>query len=139
MGRINWAQVAVFGAIVLLISLVGIMVLPIVFGGYGGWGPMGQGMMGSWGEGGWCPFCGGTGRSYGGGFFGGVIGWLFVLMMVLFPVGLLALVILGIIWLARTVSRPASRAAPVCPDCAKPMAADWRACPYCGGRFEKPE
>lgn len=133
MNRINWTQVGVFAVIVLAIFLVGITVLPFLFGGYG------RGMMGGgWSEG-WCPFCGGTGRS-AGGFFGGIFGWLFMLMAMLFPLGLLVLLILGIFWLIRSVSRSTSEVAPPsalsCPKCGKPVEVDWRACPFCEEKLQ---
>ena len=136
MNRINWTQLGAFAAIVLVIFLVGITAVPFLFGGYGGWG-----MMGRESSGGWCPFCGGTGR-YSGGFFGGVFGWVFTLVAMLFPFGLLVLVILGVVWLVRAVSRPASGTAPspqACPNCGKPVAADWRLCPHCGEELRSPE
>jgi len=130
MNRIRWAQIGVFAAIVLVILLVGITLLPLLFGG---WGMMGPSMMGrGWSEG-WCPFCGGTGR-YPGGFFGGMFGWLFVLAAMLFPLGFLVLLILGIVWLVRAVTRPreGTAAAPqTCRRCGKPVAVDWRVCPFC--------
>ena len=129
MNRINWTQIAVFAAIVVVIFIVGIMVLPFLFGGWG----MGPGMMGGGSQEGWCPFCGGTGRSPGG-FFGGMFGWFVMLMAILFPLGFLVLVILGIVWLVRTVHRPPgeiARAPKPCPHCAKPVDVDWRACPFC--------
>lgn len=130
MGRIGWTQVGVFAVIVLVILLVGITLLPLLLGG---WGMMGPGMMGGgWSEG-WCPFCGGTGR-YPGGFFGGILGWVFILAGMLFPLGLLVLLALGIVWLVRAVGRPPSGTTPspqTCPKCGKPVAVDWRVCPFC--------
>ena len=134
MSRINWAQVAVFVIVVGVIFALGITLVPLVFGVYGGWGTMGPGMMGSGSSGDWCPFCGGTGR-FPGGFFGGMFGWLFVLAAMLFPLGLLVLVILGIVWLVRTTSRPQDGIAPSpqeCPSCGQPVAGDWHHCPQCG-------
>jgi hypothetical protein len=135
MNRISWTQVGVFAAIVVVILLVGIMALPLLFGG---WGTMGPGMMGGESSGGWCPFCGGTGRDPGG-FFGGMFGWLFMLTAMLFPLGLLVLLILGIVWLVRSVSGSATEVTPpsvrACPRCAKPVAVDWRACPFCEERL----
>lgn len=58
MSRINWAQVLVFGAVVLVVFILGITFLPFVFGG---WGMMGRGGM----MGGWCPWCGGAGVAWG--------------------------------------------------------------------------
>ncbi len=131
MNRIQWAQIGVFAAIVLVILLAGITLLPLLFGG---WGMMGPGMMGGEWSGGWCPFCGGTGR-YPGGFFGGMFGWLFILVSMLFPLGLLVLLALGIVWLVRAVSQPTRDVAPpsaqTCPKCGKPVAVDWRVCPFC--------
>ncbi|TKJ28808.1 MAG: hypothetical protein CEE40_10395 [Chloroflexi bacterium B3_Chlor] len=138
MNKINWTQIGVFAAIVLVIFLVGITVLPFLFGGYGAWGMMGPGMMGGESSSGWCPFCGGTGRSPGG-FYGGIFGWLFILPAMLFPLGLLVLLILGIVWLARAASRPPSGAPAApgeCPECGKPIAGDWRHCPECGHDLE---
>lgn len=84
-------------------------------------------MMGGWG--GWT----------GWGMFGWIIG-------LIFNIGLLVLLILGIIWLVRQVTgtRPGTGvgvsssppAAPpsgrTCPSCGRPMAAEWTVCPYDG-------
>ena len=120
MSKINWAQVVVFGVVALLVFLIGANLV----GGYAGWGMMGPGMMG------------GGGRGWGFGPFGG----LGLLFMWLFPLGLLTLLVLGIIWLFRQVSSPAGPAAAppqvpagrTCPNCGRPTQADWRVCPYCG-------
>jgi hypothetical protein len=130
MNRINWTQIGVFAAIVLVVFVVGITLLPFLFAG---WGMMGPGMMGSGASEGWCPFCGGTGRSTGG-FFGGTFGWPFMLVTMLFPLGLLVLVILGIVWLVRAVTQPPSRTPPApqtCRKCGKPVEVGWRVCPFC--------
>lgn len=116
MNRMNWAQVVVFALIALLVLLIGASWL----GGYGGWGMMGPGMMGGWGFG---PF-----------------GWLVMIFMWLFPLGLLAVLALGIVWLFRqasgssgAVGGPSQTAAgQPCPSCGRPVQADWRVCPYCG-------
>jgi hypothetical protein len=139
MNRINWTQVGVFAAIVVVIFVIGVTLLPLVFGWYGGSSAMGPGMMGGQTQGGWCPFCGGTGRG-SGGFFGGMFGWAFMLMAVLFPVGLLVLLILGVVWVARAVSRPTNQSASpgqTCPHCGKAVEVDWRACPFCAEDFER--
>lgn len=135
MNRVNWTQIGVFAAIVLVIFLVGITVLLFLFGGYG------RGMMGGgWSEG-WCPFCGGTGRS-AGGFFGGIFGWVFMLMAILFPLGSLVLLALGVVWLVRTVTPSTSevpRESPstlACPRCGKAVDVDWRACPFCEEKLQ---
>jgi len=139
MNRINWTQVGVFAAIVLVIFVIGVALLPLVFGWYGGSWAMGPGMMGGQTQGGWCPFCGGTGRS-SGGFLGGVFGWVFMLMAIVFPVGLLVLLILGIVWMARVVSRSTAQSASpgqTCPHCGKAVEVDWRACPFCQEDLER--
>ncbi len=75
---------------------------------------------------------------YGGGMMGGLapFGWIGMLIMWIFPLGVLVLVVLGIVWLVNAVSRPRGQApvapAKTCPNCARPMQADWRNCPHCG-------
>ena len=89
MNRVNWTQVGVFAVVVLLVFLIGTSLL-VGFGGYGsgmmgsGGGMMGPDMMGGWGFG---PF-----------------GWLFMLPMCLFPLGFLALLVAGNVWLVRAAS-----------------------------------
>ncbi|MGD2176605.1 MAG: zinc ribbon domain-containing protein [Anaerolineae bacterium] len=133
MNRINWIQILAFGLVVMLIVLIGLSLLPTFFGG-GYWG-MGPGMMWRGGmRGGWCPWCGGTGR-FGGGVLGGFFGLLLTLLGLLIPLGLLGLLIVGGVWLVRSVSRstPPPMAPPTaCPSCGQPVASDWRNCPYCG-------
>lgn len=63
----------------------------------------------------------------------GLIG---MLLMIVAPVGLLALIALAIIWLVQITTRPAPTA-PIaamrtCAHCGKPAQADWKTCPYCG-------
>lgn len=58
--------------------------------------------------------------------FGGLI-WL----------GVLVLVVMGALALARAIGRPdqpasAAVQAASCPNCGRPVQADWRLCPYCG-------
>ncbi len=74
--------------------------------------------------------------------FGGLIGGLFSL-------GILVLLVLGIIWLVRSIRTPktsaASSATPSmvasetpagvtnpCKRCGKPLQSDWKVCPHCG-------
>jgi len=126
MNKVNWTVVAVFGIVLLCAFLIGISVLG-GFGGYGGygrgWGMMGPGMMGSWGFG---PF-----------------GWIGMLLMWLVPTGFFVLVALGIVWLVRVVGKTGSNQPPApavptrtCPNCHKPVQADWHNCPYCGTALE---
>lgn len=127
MNRISWIQVGVFAAIVLVTFMCGVTILPFLFGGYGGGGMMGPGMMG----GGWP-----------GGFSGGMFGWPFMLMGLLFPLALLVLVVLGVVWLVRTTGRAPSGVVSLpqaCPNCGKPVAGDWRHCPQCGEELQSPE
>ena len=91
MSRINWTQVLVFGAVVLVVFIIGVTFLSFVFGG---WGMMGGGGMMS----GWWPWWG-TGR-FGGGLIVGIFGLMFTLLV---PIGLLGLLIVGGIWLVRNV------------------------------------
>jgi hypothetical protein len=122
MNKINWTQVAVFGLVVLLVVLLGVSLL----GGYAAWGPgwgmMGPGMMGGWGRG-W-------------GF--GPFGWMGIFML-LFPLGFLALLILGILWLVKAVAPSGGQAPAVpgrtCPNCGRSVQADWQLCPYCGQKL----
>ncbi len=140
MNRIDWRQVGVFAAILLVIFLVGITASPLLFGAYRGWGTRGPGMIGRGWSQGWYPFGGGMER-YPGGFFGGTFGWLFMLAATLFPVGLLVLLILGIVGLVRILRRPPSEAAPSpqsCLNCGRSVDADWRHCPHCGEELPGP-
>ncbi|MFB0536336.1 MAG: hypothetical protein ACETWR_15275 [Anaerolineae bacterium] len=133
MSRINWTQVLVFGLVVLVVFLVGLSLLPMLFGG-GYWG-MGPGMMGRGSVmGGWCPWCGGTGQFGDGGLLGGLFGLLFTLLGLLIPIGLLGLLILGGAWLVRSMGRVTAPPAPAktCPGCGRPTEHDWQNCPYCG-------
>lgn len=133
MSRINWTQVLVFGLVALVVFLVGISLLPMLFGG--GYWEMGPRMTGRGGmRGGWCPWCGGTGQFGGGGLLGGLFGLLFTLLGLLIPLGLLGLLIVGGVWLVRNVGGVTAPPAPAktCPGCGRPTEPGWRNCPYCG-------
>jgi uncharacterized membrane protein len=137
--RISWVQIAVFAAIVVVVFLAGITLLPWLLGWPDGWGWMGPGMMGGQTQGGWCPFCGGTGRYPGWG-LGGLFGWFFMLGMIFVPLALVALLILGIVWLVRVVGtspRQSDPSAPSCPHCGRAVEVDWRACPFCKEDLER--
>jgi len=105
MKKFNWWIV---GTVVILVSI-------LLFGGgmmsgsrYGGYGMMG------WG---YSPF----------GWFGMGLGMLF---MWLVPIGVLALVVLGVTSLVRSNGMPASQTP--CPSCSKGTQADLQNCPHCG-------
>ncbi len=129
MKKINWIAVVVFAVVVLLAFMVGTSLL-------GGWG---------WWHGGCCGW-GGYGRYGGWGMGPGMMGWGFapfgwigMLFMTLIPLGLLALTLLGIVWLVRAVSgnTPVPTVSHLCPNCGKPVQADWQHCPYCGTEVTK--
>jgi len=116
--KVNWTAVVVLSIVALFAFLIGTSLFGGFggFGGYRGWGMMGPGMMGGWG---FAPF-----------------GWIGMLLMWVFPLGVLGLVVLGIVWLVNAVSRPRGQApvapAKTCPNCVRPVQADWRNCPHCG-------
>ena len=94
-----------------------------------------------WGGGpGYRGMMGGYGRGMMGGFGFAPFGLIGMLLMWVFPLGLLILVVLGIVWLVRAVSRPTSQPlvapAKTCQNCAKPVQADWQNCPYCGAALQ---
>ena len=124
MNRIHWTQVLVFGLVVLFVLIIGLSLLPMFFGG---WGMMGPGI-----RGGWCPWCGGTGRFGGGGMMGGFFGLFLMLLGLLIPIGLLGLLILGAAWLVRNIGRTTVPPAKTCPGCGRPTEPGWRHCPHCG-------
>lgn len=139
MGRINWTQVLVFGAVVLVVFVLGITFLSFArFSAvFGGWEMMGGGGM----MGGWCPWGGETGRFGGSGLMGGLFGLIFTLLALLIPIGLLGLLIVGGVWLVRNVGRATAGTtkavvtqapAKTCPSCGRPTEPDWQNCPYCG-------
>ncbi len=76
-----------------------------------------------------------------GGFRFAQFGWIGLLMMGAFPLGLLVLALIGLILLVRVTSRPAAQPsvvpARVCPNCRRPVQADWRNCPYCGTALQQ--
>lgn len=115
MSRINWAYVAVFGIVALLVVLIGVSLLGRAYGGWG-YGMMGPGMM-NWG---FAPF-----------------GWLGMIFMWLIPLAFLALLVAGIVWLVRAIggqggAYPQSSATGTCPACGQPIQSNWRNCPFCG-------
>lgn len=78
--------------------------------GSGGWRP--GGMLGGWG---FSPFS-----------------WLFGLVGMLIPLSLLALLIVGAVWLVQQVTQSRPAAGQNCPTCGRAVQANWQLCPYCG-------
>lgn len=116
MKKVNWYIVAGIGIVALLIVLGGTMMSGWGSGwGFHGYGMMGRGgMMGTWG---YAPL----------GWFGMAGG---MLLMWLLPIGVLALIVYGIVSLARNAVGPTSTIP--CPTCGKGLQADWQNCPHCG-------
>ncbi len=104
------------GIALVLVLFFGPYLLRLVFPTMGyGYGMMGYGhgsMMGGFG---FFPF----------GMFGMGLMWLF-------PLGTIALVVLGVVWLVNNTNSSKTVQGRVCPSCGKPAQADWKTCPYCG-------
>ena len=114
MKKVNWW----------IIGIVAVLVTLFFFGGGMMWGNRGYGgpgMMGNWG---YSPF----------GWFGMGLGMIF---MWLIPIGILALIVLGVASLVRNTGNPpqASSLTP-CSNCGKGTQADWQTCPYCGNSLK---
>ncbi len=112
MNKVNWTAVAIFSIVGLFVLMIGVSL--VAGWGYGGWGYGGWGMMGPW--------------MMGGMFF-----------MWLIPIGFLALTVLGIAWIVRTVGGDTNSAARghTCPSCGRGVQTDWRNCPHCGTTLVK--
>ncbi len=109
------------------LGLILVLFIGLALGtGLAGYGFPG-GMMGRWGS-----------YGYPGGMMGGwgwgLGGMLAIGLMLLVPLGFLAALVLGIVWLVRSTSAPAAPCAPAgtCPACHKDVQADWQNCPHCG-------
>jgi len=94
MKNVNWGQVVVFGAVALLVFLIGVLVLGAVWGG--GFGMMGRGMMGDY-RGNF------PGRMQGGSL--GVYEWVAVLSICLIPLGFVLLLGAGFAWLVQALGK----------------------------------
>lgn len=118
-GKMNLTtrEALVFGLVVVIVLFGGLL----LFGLYGslqgiGLGGMGPGMMGP-------------------GMMGGfnLFGWL---LPCLIPVGLLALLVVGLAWLLAALRDSGQRSGPSpevrCPNCNRSVQNDWQVCPYCG-------
>jgi len=116
----NWIGLLI-GALVLLVLLVG--ALGLLAGPAWGWG---------WG----CPGCPMMGR-WGWGGMGWGFGLWMMLLGLLLPLLFLGLIIAAVVWGIQQVIRagglpPAAPPAARCPQCGRPVQADWAHCPYCG-------
>ncbi len=124
----------VIGIVVGLLVIAALVSVPLLmhgrflagdFDGRGGW--QGRELTPSFGPGGHMR---GPGMM---GYYGGMLsfGGLF---MGLIQLGFLGLIVLGIVWLVRTLRqpKPAAVALGTCAKCGKPVQADWSNCPYCG-------
>jgi hypothetical protein len=126
----------IIGVIVLVVLGLGASLLsPMVYGRTGNWAYDDCGMWGSRGM---------MGRWGGSGMMGyRPFGWLGMLLGLLIPLGFIALLVAGGIWLVKTVTSngspftPAKPVMNVCPNCGQNVQADWRNCPYCSTLLEK--
>jgi uncharacterized membrane protein len=121
-GMKTWQWVSII-VVALVVCVIGAVIGPFFAFGRGG---SGYGMM----------------NGYGNGMMGGSapFGLIGMLLMWVFPLGVLVLVVFGIVWLVNAVSRPKSQSpvapAKTCPNCTQPVQADWRNCPHCGTALE---
>ncbi|HEX7556573.1 MAG TPA: zinc ribbon domain-containing protein [Leptolinea sp.] len=81
---------------------------------------------------------GGMMNRFAGGFPGShLLGGGFMLLGLLFPLGVAVLIVLGVIALFRVVRRPtktavAETSSAVCPKCGSPVQTGWTHCAHCG-------
>ena len=104
MRNTKWLLTVIAGGIVLLLLFIA--------GMFSGWSMMRSGMIDRWG---YSPF-----------------GWIVMIFMWLIPISLIALAVLGIVWLicsAVGFNSPATDR--VCPNCGKRVQTDLQNCPYC--------
>lgn len=117
MRKINWTTIILLIVAGLLILLVAGNLFPLGWNSMGNnWGMMGgrhhPGMLGGWG---FSP-----------------LGWLFGLAGMLLPLGLLALLIVGVVWLVQQVTQSRPAAGQNCSNCGRTVQSDWQLCPHCG-------
>ena len=111
------------GAVLIVAAIVFSTVWPF-FAPRTGWsGGYGYGMMG-------------PGHMWGGGMMGGFGMPFFGIGMLLWPLLFIGLIVVGVVWLVRSVATPGATQPPAattpCAHCGKPLLAGWKACPYCG-------
>lgn len=101
------------------------------------WAPLFWGWSGNW-EYNTCPGCdmGGMMRGWRGPGTMAYFGWLGMRFGLLFPLGLLVLLVAGGVWLLQAItsnqmSRSTAQTSPTCPHCDKPIQPEWRICPFC--------
>jgi hypothetical protein len=104
-------------ALLLVLAFAASMILPFLSPVTGGYGMMGQGMLGGWGR--------------MGGFGSGMFIW---------PLMLIGIVLAVVFWGGRgqrpatAPSAAAPTALPVCKACSQSLQPGWKACPHCGER-----
>jgi len=113
--------------VLIVISVIFSTVWPFFASRTGLGGGYGYGMMG-------------PGQMYGGGGMMGGFGMpFFGIGMFLWPLLFIGLIVLGVVWLVRTVATPGAPQPPAataaCAHCGKPIQAGWKACPYCGEKI----
>lgn len=73
---------------------------------------------------------------YGRGMMGGFGFFPFGMgLMWLIPLGTIALIVLGVVWLVNNTNSSKPVQGKVCSSCGKPVQADWKTCPYCGNNL----
>ncbi|MBI3363074.1 MAG: zinc ribbon domain-containing protein [Chloroflexi bacterium] len=112
------------GAVLIVAAVIFSTVWPLIAYRTGWAGGYGYGMMG-------------PGHMFGGGHMLGGFGMpFFGIGMLLWPVLVIGLIVLGVVWLARSISSPGATQPPAatipCAHCGRPLQAGWKACPYCG-------
>lgn len=107
-------------AVLITLAVIASSILPFFFP-QTGW----QGMMG-------------PNHMYGGGPMLGGLGMMsfFGIGMWLVPLLFVGLIVVGVVWLVKSVAPPAAPQSPaasaLCANCGKPLQAGWKACPHCG-------
>ncbi|OJX40310.1 MAG: hypothetical protein BGO78_15215 [Chloroflexi bacterium 44-23] len=131
----KWLKWLVIGGVALVILGVGFSLLsPVAYGRTGNWAYDDCSM---WGSRGMMDNWGGTGMLGYSSF-----GWFGMFLGFLIPVGFIALLIAGGIWLVkvfssnRTPFTPAKVAVIACSSCGQNVQANWRNCPHCGSMID---
>jgi RNA polymerase subunit RPABC4/transcription elongation factor Spt4 len=130
--RSKWIVSALVVAGVIVVGCVILALLAAALG-WGAFSSSAPHIGGDWMRG-MCPWCGGTRFHTPWRSVGGVVIALFAVAL---PLGLIALLIVGGVWLARSAkSTPSPRdGALVCPNCGEEVEPGWKACPNCGERL----